>query len=281
MPLIPSPVPTVAVVHDLRYLENPHEFSRTQRSYRRLAYRFAYSHATRLIAVSEATRDTFLHFVPDVADKVAVVHHGADHVDCWPPVEKQSHAIAFGHWNNKRPERAIAIWGELHRMKPDLNWTLHVVGVSSDLRTRLTALAAQLGVGDFVMIHPFLADAAFRELFASSQIVLFPSSEEGFGLPIIEGLRLGAAIVASDIPAFREVGGDCLLYGSSDSSFAGQCLSLIEDDALRRRLIQEGKRWSSTFTWRNAAELTRLNLLAAIRQPSPSEAALQDVKEVA
>jgi glycosyltransferase involved in cell wall biosynthesis len=75
-----------------------------------------------------------------------------------------------------------------------------------DLLERCPALAGK--------VHEFdtLADAPMRSLIAGSRALLMPSWGEGYGLPIIEALALGAPVLCSDLPVFREVGGDVPEY---------------------------------------------------------------------
>jgi glycosyltransferase involved in cell wall biosynthesis len=65
-------------------------------------------------------------------------------------------------------------------------------------------------------------DGELRWLYENCEFLMVPSSMEGFGLPIAEGLFCGSRVVCSDIPAFREIGGDAChyfdLHAESDSS---------------------------------------------------------------
>jgi glycosyltransferase involved in cell wall biosynthesis len=272
IPVMPSRIPTVAVVYDLRFLMFPNEFQRVARTYRKVAYTHGLRHADGLIAISEFT----CHEVQDAIKPrrpaaPQVVHLGADHVDQWPSVKMdQGHAIVFAHWSNKRPEVAIQAWALLRARHPGFSSQLNVVGTPSSEVTVLTRLASELGVADLVTIHPFLAEDEYRTLFASSSVVLVPSTTEGFGLPVVEAQRLGIPVVASAVGSVSEVGGDGVRYSGdgSASSFAAMCGDVLFDRHLREELIGRGRINASRFSWRSTAELTRREMERCLNGPS-------------
>jgi glycosyltransferase involved in cell wall biosynthesis len=69
-----------------------------------------------------------------------------------------------------------------------------------------------LGIGSAVTQHRGLDRHTVASLYRRAALVLIPSEAEGFGLPVIEGLACGGTVVASDIPALREVGGEAAVY---------------------------------------------------------------------
>lgn len=71
---------------------------------------------------------------------------------------------------------------------------------------------AQLGIADAVVQVRGLERRAIASLYRTAAMVLLPTEAEGFGLPIIEALACGAAVIASDIPVLREVGGDAVVF---------------------------------------------------------------------
>jgi glycosyltransferase involved in cell wall biosynthesis len=268
MPVLVSfSVPLVTVVHDLRHLSHPDQFGRAQAAYRRLAHAQSYRKSKGLVAISEATAKALRRTYSRTADKIVVAHHGADHVDLWPRVAKQKQALAFAQWANKRPEVAVRVWADLRKEIPGFDWVLNIVGTPPRAASMLRILADELQVSNLTRVHGFLPPATFHELFTASQLVLFPTTEEGFGLPIVEAMRLGIPVVTSDIPAAHEVGGDWVIYTdlSSTEQIVASCHAAITDQTLRKELIEGGKTWSSQFTWRRTVEETRLALQKVCR----------------
>jgi glycosyltransferase involved in cell wall biosynthesis len=87
---------------------------------------------------------------------------------------------------------------------------IQVGGVFTDEQRKMID---RLGLGKRVIQVPRQDQRTIAALYRRAKLVLMSSESEGFGLPVIEGLACGAVVVASDIPVFREVGGEALVYG--------------------------------------------------------------------
>ena len=93
------------------------------------------------------------------------------------------------------------------------------------------------------------------EVYRRAAVVLIPSGAEGFGLPVIEALACGAAVVASDIPALREAGGPAAVYVpvGDVGAWSDAVAKLLADPAAApprcARLA-----WAGRFTWTAHAE---------------------------
>lgn len=268
IPAIPVPAPVVVCVHDLRYRTHPGEFGPVQRLYRRAAYGHGLRWATRVVAVSEATRRAAGAETAARRHPPRVVHLGADHADRWAGRAPAGHGIAFAHWANKRPEIAIRAWAVVKGRHPGFSACLHVVGTPTQLTGSLRGLAAGLGIAELVRIHPPLPGDEYWELFASASVVLVPSTLEGFGLPVVEAMRLGIPVVATDDAAMREAGGDFALYAGDGSAeaFADHCETVLFDPARRAEIVAGGLDHARCFTWRRTAGATRDVMLEAMAE---------------
>jgi len=267
IPVTPLRSPVVAMVHDLRSLRFPSEFTRLVRTYRRIAYRYGLARADGLLANSDFTRDEVQQVARHRRSNPVVISLGADHVDDWPavspgPEDGQGHGITFAHWSNKRPDVAIRAWALLHDTDDAFAAKLHVVGGRAAEIGGLIRLSSELHINHLVQVHPFLPEHEYRDLFASSSVVLLPSTMEGFGLPVAEAQRLGIPVVATAVGGISEVGGDAALYSTdgSPSSFAALCAQILFDPGRRDELIRRGRERSGHFTWRSTAERTRCEL---------------------
>jgi glycosyltransferase involved in cell wall biosynthesis len=113
-------------------------------------------------------------------------------------------------------------------------------------------------LGDRVKILGFVDDAQLARLYQSASVFLFPSFEEGFGIPVLEAMAHGVPVVTSNVSSMPEVGGDAALYVDPNrpAEIAEKVRQAVEDSALRDSMIQKGLARAREFTWKRTAEAT-------------------------
>ncbi len=119
----------------------------------------------------------------------------------------------------------------------------------------LAPLVAELGVQDDVLLLGWVTRAQLEALYRRAAVYVCPSLVEGFGLPVVDAMARGCAVVASDVGALREVGADAARYADprDPAAFAAQIEDLLADDDARVRLQADGLARAATFTWDGAA----------------------------
>lgn len=268
--IVPVRRAQATVVHDIRHAVRPQEFGRLQLTYRRLVYNRTIRRSTVVIASSESSRaDIERHFGLG-PERLKMVPLAADHADAWrqagPP---GSHAVAFAQWSNKRPDVALRAWALLRDSTPGFDRRLDVIGARGQLRAELEQLAAGLALDGLVRFHGYLPDDDYERLFATAALILVPSTLEGFGLPVLEGMRLGIPVVASAGAGIEQAGGSAALYAEAGNAeaFAAHCHRLLTDEAHRRAVVAGALTHAAGYTWRSTAQATRAVLReAALRR---------------
>jgi glycosyltransferase involved in cell wall biosynthesis len=208
--IVPTPViPTVLTVHDLMPLTSNEQFGLVKRLLLPSQYRASIEDATTLIAVSHATAARLATEVPGSDSKTVVVPNGVGdgllQVAATPISSLQGvdFALVVGDLSpRKNVGMLLDIWPEVHA---STSAQLVVVGPdgwrSSDTRARLDDATAR---GIAIRLRD-LTDAELRWCYERARVVLCPSVEEGFGLPVAEALALGAPVIASTDAALVEV----------------------------------------------------------------------------
>lgn len=89
------------------------------------------------------------------------------------------------------------------------------------------------------------------ETYAAADALICPGYVESFSFTVLEGMSSGLPVLASGIPAHREIGGDAVAYFSAldPENLAAQCLALMEDDGRRERMREMGRRRAGEFSW--------------------------------
>jgi alpha-1,3-rhamnosyl/mannosyltransferase len=114
------------------------------------------------------------------------------------------------------------------------------------------------GFGPRVQVRGHVAVKELLSLYQAASVLLFPSWEEGFGLPVLEAMANGLPVVASRTASLPEVGGKAALYVDphSPQDIADKVLRAVEDSELRQKMIQQGLERAQEFSWRRVAEAT-------------------------
>jgi glycosyltransferase involved in cell wall biosynthesis len=270
------PCPRSIVIYDLRYKIRPEGFNTKSRLLRAASYRIGFAQFDSAVIISERTKNDLLTVYPKLAKRpLRVAHLGADHVDDWPVNRPATpYAIAFGHYANKNVDLVLTAWAQRHQ-RGDTTLPLAMVGVSEFDRPHHEQRIAELGLPDgFVTLHPWLPIETFRETFASSSLVVFPSDFEGFGLPAAEAMRLGIPVVISPDAALLEIT-DGHAAVMDDATPEALVRALDTATALSPSALDAARSHAQQFTWANFANGTRWLLADTVAgvttSPTPAE----------
>ena len=239
--------PSVVTIHDAILMHYPPPQPGGSLYYSMMMRR-ALRKSVRVLTVSEAAKRAIVEAFPCDPAKIAVTPNGVD-------------AIFF--------ERGPAAEGRyflyVGNDKPHKN-----VGALIDAFGTIEGASLVLVGGEFaryrdvpgVVTEGFVTIERLAELYRGALALVMPSLEEGFGLPVAEAMACGTPVIASDIPALREVAGDAALYVNVGRAEARPTLSdvmaqIMGDASLRRELGERGRVRAAQFTWRRCAELTR------------------------
>ncbi len=129
-------------------------------------------------------------------------------------------------------------------------------------------LGALRSLGDRCTMLGYVSDAALAELYRRCAVFCYPSLGEGFGLPVLEAMAAGAAVLTSNVSSLPEVGGDAVDYvdPSDVSSIAAQLDRLLGDERARAELGRRARERAEQFTWARFAQITLDTLDAAARR---------------
>lgn len=115
--------------------------------------------------------------------------------------------------------------------------------------------AEELNIDDKVLFPGFIALDDLPYLYNASELFIYPSFYEGFGLPPIEAMACGVPVIASDTTSIPEIAGDSarLIDPQNTSDMAEAMLNVLQDENLRNDLIQKGLKRSRQLSWKNTA----------------------------
>ncbi len=252
----------VLTVHDLIPLTHPATVSRPFRMQFSAWLARSLGLCDAVVCDSEATRRELLARFPGAP--ATVVPLGADHVPgraaalaAEPLAPDRRHVLYVGALDaRKQVDVLLAAFERLPRAR---ELALVLAGApafgAAALLARVEALRA---AGLDVRLPGPLPAGRLWGAMARADVLCCPSGAEGFGLPPLEGLALGAPVVASRIAAHEEVLGDAARYvNPGDPDDLGEALSrVLEDETCAEELRRRGPPRAARFTWRRCAEET-------------------------
>ena len=210
---------------------------------------------------TEATRALLIERARFSEDKTSVVHNGlhpsfttgheaAADREAAQLLGPRRSSIDVLHVGSAIPRKRLDI---LIHVMSELGSRVRLVRVGGPFTAEQAALVRDLDVSALVL--PFLDRATLAAIYRRCALLVMPSEREGFGLPLLESLACGTPVVASDIAALREVGGDAVTYcavGGIDSWTAAihRLLEEREQQPSQWAARQErGVRRAEAFSW--------------------------------
>ncbi len=120
----------------------------------------------------------------------------------------------------------------------------------------LRAYADTLDIASGVRWIGYVDDADKPSLYRLATAFVFPSSYEGFGLPVIEAMASGTPVIAREIPVMEEIAGDAAYLVKDARSMAGAIIALLLQEPLRQTQIARGLGQATNYSWRKTARQT-------------------------
>ncbi len=221
------------------------------------------------MVVSQSTEREFLAsgFRPE---RLAVIHNCVDHARYSPGDGRKSPAPTAVYFGRLKKYKSVdhflrALPSAIARF-PSLRAV--VAGEGDDLG-RLRKIAGELGIGGAVEFTGYVTEEQKVALLRKAWFTVTTSLKEGWGLTVIEANACGTPVIAADVPGLRDAvreGETGLLYPHGDvGALSARMLSLLGDEALRRRLGEEALRWAETFDWNASADQTIAFLEQTVR----------------
>jgi len=258
---------TVLTVHDLAFWRVPNSHAAASRTYYD-GLRRSVQQAARVICVSHATRRDLLDYGVASEQRLRVVHEAPDPLFAALASQRAAQVkegarrpyfVCVGTIEpRKNHARIIRAFAMLRSRWPGDGTELLIVGRDGVGAPDVRALPGRLGIAECVRFLGPLPAPEIARLYQCAVGLVYPSLLEGFGLPILEAMASGCAVITSDRSAMAEVAGDAALLADPDDeeSIMEALRRLLQDEGERRRVIADGRRRADDFSWERAARET-------------------------
>ncbi len=271
--VLPAIVPSrvVVTIHDIIHLLYP-EFLPSGIAFlyaQRMIHR-SLTRGDRIIAVSQNTKADLMEYFDVDGKKIQVVYNGVEERfrERLPQeeIDRQLASIGLGRpyllfVGNPKPHKnldnVVQAYARARRMA-QFDVPLVCVGDKTGAEAKIRQRAHYLGLADRVLLMGHVADELLPAIYQGATLFLYPTLYEGFGLPVVEAMASGVAVITSNTSALKEIAeGYAHLVDPLDvDGMAKAIASAMADDDRRAALAKLGARRAEDFRWDVTARKT-------------------------
>ncbi len=255
----------VYTLHDLSFLEYP-EFSTEPNRLGCFNGVFdAANHADFVIAISNYSQNKFLSIFPHFpAERIKVIYPGSrfnvnpEHNENDSALKDLAQAkfwLTVCTLEPRKNLRRLLKAYSVYRSESENAYPLVLAGGKGWLEDDLAEYVAKLDIADQVVWPGYVSDDTLNWLYENCFAFVFPSLYEGFGLPVVESMSRGAAVIVSSATSLPEVAGDAAHYVDplSEKDIAAAMHLLAGDEAHRCDLKKRAPGQARKFSWQKSA----------------------------
>lgn len=234
------------MMHELGFVKGTPQYVLDQK-------RLTIEKATKIVAISQNTKDDLVRLLNIAPEKIEVIYLATD-FEATPIIKSATPYILFtgNRVNYKNFTLFIQAVAPLLLENDDLILKMTGVPLSADE----IELLSTLGVQNKVEMVRMADEKRLMELYSNALCFVFPSLYEGFGVPLLEAFACECPMAISRASCFPEVAGDAALYFDplSIDDIRATVKQLIDNEGLRRDLIEKGKTRLKDFSWEKTSK---------------------------
>jgi len=252
----------VYTIYDLSFLDSPEFCTPENVALCSRGLSAANQFADMVVAISDFSLDRFKAWFPDYPRERARVVHLGSRFEKHGPAEPVAGLVPGDFWlavgslePRKNLRNLLKAYHRHIKAVPDSR-PLVLAGGKGWLEDDLPDFIRNLGLTDSVRLLGYTSDPQLKWLYENCWAFCYPSFYEGFGLPVLEAMSLGSAVISSNATSLLEVGGDSVLYvdPSDVEQISNSLDKLGSQGELRRSLQQKSLQQAARFSWEKTAK---------------------------
>jgi len=255
------PKKTVVTVHGLEYEHCPYSYSLYARWFHRFFIKRSCCWATKVIAVSQKTKNDLIDLYHVDGKKITVIYNGFEEIEKNSAKNYSEYNLYLFYIGRIEKRKNIAgIIKAFEIVKRDKKFTgkLLLAGGPGHGYEEIGDLIKNSEYSKDIVELGFVNDQERGSLLRGAEIFLFPSFCEGFGIPVLEAQSVGTPVITSNLGPLNEVAGnDEILVDPNDANeIADKICELISKNEKREEVIKKGMENVHRFSWQQSARET-------------------------
>ncbi len=265
-------IPTVVTIHDLIFERNPEQYNPIDVKIYRKKFTYACQNANKIIAISEQTKDDIIQFYKIPAAKIDICYQSCNPAFAIKVTELEKQRIKayyslpdqFFLYVGSIIERKnlLTICKALNELKGKLDVPLVVIGsggkykeIVQNYLTKNNLENTVIFLSDKFKNNEFTSAKDFPAIYQQAVCMIYPSTFEGFGIPVLEALWSNIPVITSNVSCMPETGGNAAYYVNplNETEIATALKKVYTDDDLKQNMIKKGWDHAQLFSQQKCA----------------------------
>jgi len=277
-----SPVPLITTLHDIIYLESISIFKKggtwyqkLGNMYRRFVVPRVVKSSKKIITVSHFEKNRIREFFgfPENDNRLVAVYNGVS--EHFKPITDQNELLRvkekyqlpdqflffLGNTDPKKNTKGVLKAFSDFRKKAETPLKLVMLDYDRDALDKLLSEINDKELINHIHLTGYVVNTDLPAIYSQSQLFLYPSLRESFGIPMLEAMRCGVAVITSNTSSMPEVAGEGAYFVDpyKPEEITQGIELLLNDEAKRKELIEKGFKRSENFSWKAmAADVLKL-----------------------
>lgn len=270
--------PILTTVHDLSFVTHPEFHPRERVEYLKSNMMESIKSSAHIIVDSDFILEEMHKNFPESRGKTSTIYLAVS--DAFKPQERvacskvlnkfsleyKAFTLSVATLEPRKNLRRLVSGFKLLPQEVRKQCPLVLVGDHGWMNADLMAESKELISAKEIIITGYLSDSDLKVLYASAKVFVYPSLYEGFGLPVLEAMASGVAVITSGVGATAEVSGDSAIHINpySEQSICDALNQMITNDLAREEVAARGLARAATFNWEKTTEqvLDRLSKIS-------------------
>ncbi len=236
----------------------------------------AINSSEKIIAVSNFTKEDIIKYFPQAAPKIKVIYESCENTKFELKLKRNkipdSSKVVLEKYGLKKPyllyvgaayphknlENLLLAFKIIKEKLKKNRLSLVLVGGEDYFYEKIKIFTKRKKIKDVIFPGLVKEESYLREIYAGSEMFVFPSLYEGFGLPPLEAMKIGVPVVCSRVASLPEILGEAAYYFNPQSpkDIAAKVIKVLNNHKFRKDLISRGERRVKLFSWREMARQT-------------------------